>query len=123
MIRRIVAVRESIGSLVTTIEFVVGIRFLMGLFSDETVGGVREAMTQTIGQMDAVARAGGAVGMTEGNGMDGPTTLLSSLGFVLLGSALFLGVPKAARRRERRAYGNRRVRHRSASAGFFVSGR
>jgi len=120
MIRRIVAVRESIGSLVMTIEFVAGIRFLMGLFSDETVGGVRESFEGTIGQMGSVARA---VGSVETTGMDGPMTLLSSLGFVLLGSILFLGLPGAARRRERRAYGNGRARHRSASADFFVSGR
>ena len=114
MVKRMAALGEFFRASIAALQFVVGIRFMSGMFdSDVTVRRVGESMSATFGQMSAVARAAGS----GSPGMDGPPILLFCLGFILFGFFLFAIAPGASKDIEKRTTRSSRS---SALADVFI---
>ncbi len=95
MVKRITATRELLYLSFIGVQFMAGVRYVMGMFdSDETVRKLWQSVSMTLDQMHGtlfVARSSGP-----------PEALLLILGFMGFGYVLFTIVPGAAVKMERR---------------------
>lgn len=98
MVKRLTATKELLHMSVMGVQFMAGVRFLIGVFdSDETVRRLWEAVSGTYGEMGSVLS-----GPTYGPSSSGPPgALFLVLGFMCFGYVLFTAVPGAAARMEK----------------------
>lgn len=99
MVKRITATRDVLSLSVTGLQFVAGVRFLLGMFdSDVTARKLWESAYGTYGQMYGTLFASGHGTMASGP----PTALLPILGFMGFGYVMFTAVPGASVKMDRR---------------------
>ncbi|NTW15322.1 MAG: hypothetical protein HGA38_03055 [Candidatus Moranbacteria bacterium] len=99
MVKRFAATKELLNLSVMGVQFVAGIRFLIGMFdSDETVRKLWASIAGTFGEMGHVLPYA-ATGMTDMTGP--PAALLLILGFMGFSYVLFTMVPGVVARMER----------------------
>lgn len=98
MVKRFAATKELLNVSVMGVQFVAGIRFLLGLFdSDETVRKLWESIAGTFGELGHVLPYA-----TTGTDMTGPpAALLLILGFMVFSYVLFTMAPGAITKIER----------------------
>jgi hypothetical protein len=100
MVKRLTATKELLHMSVMGVQFVAGIRFLMGMFdSDETVRNVWESISGTFGQMGGAYSGSSGVLGTSSSGP--PGALLLVLGFMCFGYVLFTALPGTAAKMEK----------------------
>ena len=98
MIKRISAFQIVFNFLLTMVELLIGVRFLLGLFgSDETAGDILMIVKKTLEEMGLFAS-----GIMTDSGMERPiAALLLVLGFMLFSFILIIIVPTIVERKER----------------------
>lgn len=99
MVKRLTATKELLHMSVMGVQFMIGIRFMMGVFdSDEVVRNVWDSISGTFGEMSGVLYGSSGMG-TSSSGP--PGALLLVLGFMCFGYILFTAVPGTAAKMEK----------------------
>jgi len=98
MIKRISAFQIVFNFLLTMVELLIGVRFLLGLFgSDEVLTNLLETVKTTLGEMELFS-----TGTMIESGTEKPiSALLMILGFMLVSFILITIVPAMAERKEK----------------------